>query len=112
MRKRGEKALGDERILGGDEFVRAILKEAEDLEDVALPVNDRLRMLDEDIVRLCEAEGVTLAFLHSGSRMGKLPKLRKQLARKAVFEYGLPLAETAKRLGVTPNAVNYMLKDR
>jgi REP element-mobilizing transposase RayT len=112
MRKRGEKALGDERILGGDDFVQGILNEVAEREDSALPVNDRLRMLDEDIRRLCEAEGVTLAFLHSGSRMGKLPKMRKQLARKAVFEYGLTLVETAKRLGVTPNAVNYMLKDR
>jgi putative transposase len=112
MRKRGKKALGDQRILGGDDFVKGILKEAEELEDAALPVNDRLRMLDEDIGQLCEAEGVTLAFLRSGSRAGKLPKLRKQLARKAVFEYGLTLVETAKRLGVTPNAVNYMLKDR
>ncbi|NTW84379.1 MAG: hypothetical protein HGB36_13645 [Chlorobiaceae bacterium] len=112
MRKRGEKALGDERILGGDDFVKGILKEVDEREDAALPVNDRLRMLDEDIVRLCEAEGVTLAFLRSGSRAGKLPKLRKQLARKAAFEYGLPLVEAAKRLGVSANAVNYMLKDR
>jgi putative transposase len=112
MRKRGKKALGDERILGGVDFVKGILKEAEEREDSALPVNDRLRMLDDDIGQLCDAEGVTLAFLQSGSRVGKLPKLRKQLARKAVFEYGLTLVETAKRLGVTPNAVNYMLKDR
>ena len=69
-------------------------------------------MLDDDIVLLCEAEGVTLAFLQSGSRVGKLPKLRKQLARKAVLEYGLSLAETARRIGVTGTAVNYMLRDR
>ncbi|TLU83899.1 MAG: hypothetical protein FDX30_06440 [Chlorobium sp.] len=112
MRKRGKKALGDERILGGDDFVKGILTEAEERENAAMLLNDRLRMLDEDIGQLCEAEGVTLAFLRSGSRAGKLPKLRKQLARKAVFEYGLTLVETAKRLGVTPNAVNYMLKDR
>ncbi|NTU97604.1 MAG: hypothetical protein HGA62_07320 [Chlorobiaceae bacterium] len=112
MRKRGEKALGDERILGGDDFVKEILKEAEERADALLPLTDRLRKLDEDIVRLCEAEGVTLAFLQSGSRIGMLPKLRKKLARKSVFEYGLPLAETAKRLGVRANAVNYMLKDR
>jgi hypothetical protein len=60
----------------------------------------------------CASVGITSVFMFSESRLGKLPQLRKQLARKAVFEYGLPLAETAKRLGVTPNAVNYMLKDR
>ncbi|NTW84018.1 MAG: hypothetical protein HGB36_11740 [Chlorobiaceae bacterium] len=45
-------------------------------------------------------------------RVVKFTQLRKQLAMKAVFEYGLSLAVTAKRLGVTANAVNYMRKDR
>jgi predicted transcriptional regulator len=36
--------------------------------------------------------------------------LRKQLARKFVEDYGLSLAETARQLGVTTNAVAYMLK--
>jgi|GEM_PF-3090957 hypothetical protein len=31
------------------------------------------------------------------------------LAKKAVFEYGLSRAETARHLGVTSNAVSYML---
>ena len=112
MRKRGERAQSDERILGGDEFVQGILNEVEEREHLLFPVAVRLHMLDDDIVLLCEAEGVTLAFLQSGSRVGKLPKLRKQLARKAVLEYGLSLAETARRIGVTGTAVNYMLRDR
>jgi predicted transcriptional regulator len=41
-----------------------------------------------------------------------LPKLRKELARKGVEEYGISLAETARQLGVTTNAVSYMLKQR
>jgi hypothetical protein len=43
-------------------------------------------------------------------KAGKMPTLRKELARKAVLEYGLSLAETARLLGVTANAVSYMLK--
>jgi predicted transcriptional regulator len=39
-----------------------------------------------------------------------LPKLRKELARKGVEEYGISLAETARQLGVTTNAVSYLLK--
>jgi len=109
MRRRGEKALGDERILGGDSFVKEVLKEAEERRDVLLPVHERLRLFDEDIGRACRDAGLTPVFLRSGSKRGKLPSLRKELARKAVLEYGLSLAETARQLGVTANAVSYML---
>lgn len=52
-----------------------------------------------------------MAFLCSGSRKGKLPAIRKELAEKFINEYGLSLAETARQLGVTTNAVSYMVKE-
>jgi putative transposase len=53
---------------------------------------------------------VTVIFLRSGSRCGVLPGLRKQLAMQAVNEHGISIADTARQLGVTANAVSYMLK--
>ncbi len=58
----------------------------------------------------CDSAGATVTFLRTGSRTGVLPALRKQLARKAVNEYGISLAETARQFGVTANAVSHMLK--
>ena len=84
-----------------------VLKEAEERKDVLLPAHERLRLFDEDIGRACRDAGLTPVFLRSGSKRGKLPSLRKELARKAVLEYGLSLAETARQLGVTANAVSY-----
>jgi hypothetical protein len=110
MRKRGRKALGDERILGSDDFVREVLKEAADGKEVPLSEHERVQLFDEAAEQACEAAGVTVTFLRSGSRSGQLPSLRKQLAKKGAFEIGLPLAEIARRLGVTPSAVSYMLK--
>lgn len=110
MRKRGEKALSDERILGGDDFVRKVLKEAEERKDVPMPEPKRFEMFNEALEQACEKAGVTATFLRSGSRSGRLPLLRKELAKKAVNEYGLSLAETGRQLGVTTNAVSYMLK--
>jgi REP element-mobilizing transposase RayT len=110
MRKSGERTLGDERILGGDEFVRELLSEAEGRTDVQQPGPDRLQQYQEAIDQACEAAGMTFAFLHSGSRSGNAPMLRKELARKGVYEFGLSLAETARCLGVTTSAVSYMLK--
>ena len=110
MRKSGERALGDERILGGDEFVRELLREAEGRKDIQLPETDRLQQYQEAVELTCEARGVTYDFLHSGSRSGMAPMLRKELARKGVYDFGLSLAETARCLGVTTSAVSYMLK--
>ncbi|NTU50269.1 MAG: hypothetical protein HGA87_05215, partial [Desulfobulbaceae bacterium] len=50
--------------------------------------------------------------LQSSSRSGELPLLRKALARKAVWEYGVSLAETARQLGVTTSAVSQILKKK
>jgi REP element-mobilizing transposase RayT len=112
MRKRGEKALGDERILGGDDFVRRVLKEGEEDKDALLPENERMKRFKEAVEQVCEDAGITKTYLLSGSRGGKLPLLRKELAMKSVYEYGISLAETARQLGVTTNAVSYMLKSR
>lgn len=111
MRKRREKVLSDERILGGDGFVREVLKEAEERKEILLLELERLQLFDKDIEKACDSAGVTVAFLRSGSRIGQLPFLRKELARKAVYEYGISLAETGRKLGVTTNAVSFMLRN-
>jgi hypothetical protein len=102
--------MSDERILGGDDFVRAVLHEAEGRKDVIIPEHERLDQFIKAIKNGCEVAGVTPTFLRSGSKSGVLPSLRRELARTAVSEYGITLAETARQLGVTSNAVSYMLK--
>lgn len=110
MRKKGKKALSDERILGSDAFVRDMLKEAEDQKELSLSAEKQSKLLSETIDQACRDAGITATFLRSGSRGGLLPSLRKQLAEKFVYEYGVSLAETARQLGVTTNAVSFMLK--
>lgn len=112
MRKSGEKAMGDERILGGADFVREVLKESEGRKDIVHPEHERLEQFARAIEAACEDAGVTITLLRSGSKIGVLPSLRRMLARAAVNEYGISLAETARQLGVTTNAVSYMLSER
>lgn len=111
MRRRRDKVLSDERILGGNDFVKEVLKEAEERKEVVLPELERLQLFDDEIEQACESAGVTVTFLRSGSKIGQLPSLRKKLARKAVCEYGISLAETGRKLGVTTNAVSFMLRN-
>ena len=112
MRKTSTKALSDERILGGDSFVRDMLKEAEDRKKLALSADEQTKLVNEAIDQACRDAGITATFLRSGSKSGLLPSLRKQLAEKFVYEYGVSLAETARQLGVTTNAVSYMVRRR
>ena len=110
MRKQGIKAFSDDRILGGDSFVREVLQEAEDQAEELLAAKNRSNQIKKDIEEVCGKEGITVAALRSGSRKGKLPAIRKALAGKFVNEYGLSLAETARQLWVTTAAVSYMVR--
>jgi hypothetical protein len=83
---------------GGHGFVMAALKDAEERKQVLLPTEDRFSLLDEDIKRACKS--------------GKLSGLKKEVAGKTVFEYGLSLAETARQPVVTINAGSCMLSRR
>ena len=110
LRKQGKAALGDERILGGTDFVKAVIDEAE--ETVRRQVADvaGIERAQMDIKLLCAEAKVSTGQFHSGSRMKPLPEMRKQLATRFVQEYGLSLAETARQLGVTTSAVYQILR--
>lgn len=112
MRKKGIRALGNERILGSDAFVRQLLKDAEEGQKSELPGEERGRLIECEIEQTCRDAGITESFLRSGSLSMNLPVIRKQLAVKFVIEHGLSLTETARQLGVTASAVSYMLKHR
>ena len=110
MRKQGLAEMGDARVLGSGEFVSSLLEQAEASVSRQLSGARRLDMVKQDIENLCHEWGIPVTVLRSGSRRTPLPELRRYLAVKFVEEYGLSLAETARQLGVTTNAVAYMLK--
>jgi predicted HTH domain antitoxin len=58
----------------------------------------------------CKKEKVAVAKLQSGSRRPPLPKLRGAIALKLISEYGVSLAETARRLGISTSGVAQILR--
>jgi len=50
--------------------------------------------------------------IQSGSRRGKTPKNRSDLAYQLVTEYGVTLAETGRQLGVSTSAISKILERR
>ena len=110
MRKQGLMEPGDARVLGSGDFVSSLLEEAEGSVRQQVSGSNRLELVRHDIETACREKGISVVRLRSGGRRAPYPELRKRLARKFVDEYGLSLAETARQLGVTTNAVAYMLK--
>lgn len=68
------------------------------------------KSIKEEIDIQCKNEKVPVAMLQSGSRHPPLPKLRRAIALKLVNEYGLSLAETARRLGISTSGVAQILR--
>ena len=110
MRKQGMMEAGDERVLGSGDFVSSLLEQAEEGLKKQLAGGERQVQVKQDIEETCQDAGISVAYFRSGSRSGVLPEMRKKLAVKFVSEYGLSLAETARRLGVTTNAIAYIMK--
>lgn len=64
------------------------------------------------IEEACEKQGVEMQALKSGSRRQAVSRLKSFLAAKLVNEYGLSMAETARRLGVSTAAIANSIRRR
>jgi len=110
MRKGGIKEESDERILGSGDFVTEVIKHATEQVKYQLPATEWQKSIKEEIDIQCKHEKIPVAVLQSGSRRPPLPKLRRTIALKLINEYGLSLAETARRLGISTSGVAQILR--
>ena len=111
-RRSGDEERGDERILGGGEFVERLLEEAEEKVRHQLPSREVGRGAGKVIEEICRKEKIRRDVLLSGSRRREVSKARMQLAEALVEGLGLSLAECARQLGVTTSGVAQMLRRR
>ncbi len=112
LRRSGEKILADERILGGDDFVRSVLHEADTKTRHFLTASERLARMETLIEETCRKERINSHELKMGSRRGRIATVRSDLACQLVTELGIPLAEIARHLGVSTSAISKTLKRR
>jgi REP element-mobilizing transposase RayT len=106
FRRKGNKMVADERILGGGEFAETILAEATERTRQTLRLPRTVAELGMLARRVASREGVTETELRSGSRRQRASKARRSFCRAAVTELGISGAEVARFLGVTTSAVN------
>jgi len=101
----GDRPLADARILGLDEFVERLLKEAEPKVQYSFrSIGDRDRV-EKLIEESCKKKGIPRAEMRMGSRRSQVSQLRAELAWKMQEEFGLPMAEIARHLGVSTSAI-------
>jgi putative transposase len=110
MRRRGERKLTDERILGSDDFVIRILGEADERVKHCFVSEEKSKKIIETIACICKKEVVNIRELQSGGRRKAVTKVRFLIVRTLVEEYGISFSEAARSVGVTTTAVFNMLK--
>ena len=110
MRRRGDKSFADDRILGSSDFVKRMIKEADERLKVQLSAGRLQEEADRLIREMCKSEEVSVKELRAGSRRRHVSEARTRIARALVDEVGLPMAEAARRLGVTTSAISRALR--
>jgi REP element-mobilizing transposase RayT len=105
LRRRGERVPCDDRVLGTGDFVEGVLKEADRnlRSQMAQKANDKSP--EQFIEEECKKEKIAVKELVSGSRRGQIPQMRSRIAYRLVAEFGLPMAEVARYLGISTSGI-------
>jgi hypothetical protein len=90
--------------------VSELIKHAEEKIKYQLPAIELQKIITAEIEIQCRKENVAVTMLQSGSRCSPLPRLRRVIALKLINEYGVSLAETARRLGISTSGVAQILR--
>jgi REP element-mobilizing transposase RayT len=111
-RRRDIKEKGDERILGSGNFVEKLIGEAERKVKHQFTPSELLEKAKEAMNAYCQQHDIEIDLIRSGSRAGRVPKCRAELAIKLVTDMGLSMAETGRQLGLSTSGVAQILRRR
>jgi hypothetical protein len=109
LRRRGEKQVSDQRILGDSEFVQEIISGHDELVKKNLRLAGQRLSIETLAERVCEKYHITPGELQSGSRRHDVVMARKALSWVTVTELGYSGADVARYLGVTTSCVTRVI---
>jgi putative transposase len=109
LRDNGLRVKGDERILGGSDFVEKVLREANERFDQRVLQENKGLNPEGLLKRVAAYTGVNSKELCSGSRSRTISKARSILCYLAVRELGLGCNLIAGLLNISPSAVSKSL---
>jgi len=105
LRGKKDSITHDARILGGEDFVTEILKEADRNLKRQLRPREKTALIDQFIKKICKEEGINERELSMGGRRRKVSRARARIAYQLSSELGIPAAEIARHLGVCTSAI-------
>jgi hypothetical protein len=105
LRDSGEEVAHDARILGGGGFVEEVLKEADRNLRRQLRLKERSKQIDRVITAMCESGGVSEEELRNGGQRRRVSELRAKVCYQLSRDFGIPMAEIARHVGVSASAV-------
>lgn len=102
-----DRIKGDERILGGSDFVMEVLAEADERYDRRYRLKSLgydISRVERNVIKLCNIEKEDL---YSGSRKKPISEARSLFCYWCVRELGESMTSMAKLLGLTQPAIGY-----
>ena len=108
-RKRGERQVADQRILGDKDFVKQVISAFDDLVKKNLRLSERRIDIQALAEKVSEKYTVSIGELRSGGRRRAVVKARRAMSLIGVRELGYSGAEVARYLGVTNSCVTRMI---
>lgn len=111
LRRRTERQLSDQRILGDGDFVETVLTEMDNVGKENLRLGAERTDLSLLAKRVCNVHKVSLGEIRSGSRRHEIVEARRVFSWLAVKELGYSGAEVARYLGVTTSCVTRTISE-
>jgi putative transposase len=108
-RKRDERQVADQRILGDGDFVKQVISGLDDLVKKNLRLSGRRIDIKALAERVSERYKVSIGELRSGGRRRAVVQARCAMSWIGVMELGYSGADVARYLGVTNSCVTRMI---
>jgi REP element-mobilizing transposase RayT len=108
-RRRGEREVADQRILGDGDFVKQVISGLDDLVKKNLRLSGQRIEIKKLAEKVSERYDVSIGELRSGGRRRAAVKARRAMSLIGVRELGYSGADVARYLGVTNSCVTRMI---
>ena len=105
LRGKRRNVKQDSRILGGEDFVTGIFREADRNVRRQLRGEDREKRIDRVIKRVCKEGEINEQELRNGGQRRKVSKARARISNQLSHEFGISMTEIARHVGVCTSAV-------
>jgi putative transposase len=112
LRSKGEKMEHDSRILGGGDFVREILGEADERFVRHRRPQESKKSIAKLVRKMCKEAGVKEEELKGGGQRREVAEVRRKIAYLLSREMGMPLAQIGRNLSVGTSAIAMAIRKK